>query len=159
MVNKESVMQIGAFARATGLSPDTIRFYVKKGLLEPGTGGKGGRNPYQLFTEEHVRVARIIRMAQSLGMSLKEISAINDEHRAGRITRERSIAIMADQLARLEEKRAELEVMTGYLRAKLAWLADGEQGPEPDFPNGLPGDCVTELPSVRTAQPRDASAR
>lgn len=135
-------MQIGAFARVTGLSPDTIRFYVKKGLLEPGTGSRGGRNPYQIFTAEHVQAARIIRMAQSLGMSLKEIAAINDEYRAGRITRERSIAIMAAQLGRLEEKKAELEIMASYLRAKLAWLEGGERGPEPAFPNGLPGDCA-----------------
>lgn len=126
-------MLIGEFSRATGLTPDTIRFYVRRGLLTPATNGKGGRNPYQIFTPDHVREARIIRMAQSLGMSLKEISAIGEEYRAGRITRERSIAIMSMQLARLEEKAAELDAMAGYLRAKLAWLEGGEQGPEPDF--------------------------
>jgi MerR family transcriptional regulator, copper efflux regulator len=132
-------MLIGEFAKASGLSPDTVRFYVRRGLLTPQTNGKGGRNPYQHFTAEHVREARIIRMAQSLGMSLKEISAIGDEFRAGRVTRERSIEIMGDQLARLEAKAAELGAMAGYLRAKLAWLEDGEQGPEPDFADYVPG--------------------
>lgn len=112
---------------------DTVRFYVRRGLLTPGTNGKGGRNPYQIFTAEHVREARLIRMAQSLGMSLKEIAAISQENRRGGITRERSIELMAEQLARLERKAAELQTMAGYLRAKLAWMRNGEQGPEPDF--------------------------
>ncbi len=126
-------MLISEFARRAELSTDTVRFYIRKGLLAPETGMKGGSNPYQIFTAEHVRIARIIRLAQSLGMSLKEISAIGEEHRAGRITRERSIEIMSAQLRKLEEKAAELDAMAGYLRAKLAWLNGGEQGPEPDF--------------------------
>jgi MerR family copper efflux transcriptional regulator len=136
-------MLISEFARAAGLSTDTVRFYVRRGLLAPETNGKGGRNPYQVFTDEHVRTARIIRLAQSLGMSLKEIAAIGEEYRDGGITRERSIELMGAQLARLERKAAELEAMAGYLRAKVAWLVGGEQGPEPDFPPGIPeGGCA-----------------
>ena len=126
-------MLISDFAKTTGLTPDTIRFYIRRGLLDPETGSKGGRNPYQIFTEEHVRAARLIRMAQSLGMSLKEISAISEEHRKGLITQERSIELMEMQLARLEAKKAELDAMGNYLRAKLAWLRAGEPGAEPQF--------------------------
>ncbi len=64
-------MLISEFARATRLSTDTVRFYIRRGLLVPENNGKGGRNPYQIFTAEHVQTARLIRMAQSLGMSLK----------------------------------------------------------------------------------------
>ena len=126
-------MLISEFSQATGLSKDTVRFYVRRGLIVPETGGKGGRHPYQIFTAEHVRNARIIRVAQSLGMSLKEIAALNREHRAGGITRARGIEIMKGQLFRLNEKAAEIEAMTSYLRAKLAWHKRGEKGPEPDF--------------------------
>lgn len=132
-------MLISEFAKATGLSADTVRFYIRRGLLDPEVGAKGGRNPYQIFTEEHVRAARMIRMAQSLGMSLKEISAISEEHRKGLITRERSIELMEIQLGRLEAKKAELDAMGNYLRAKLAWLYGGEQGPEPQFSSFVAG--------------------
>lgn len=132
-------MLISEFARAAGLTTDTVRFYIRRGLLAPETNGKGGRNPYQVFAAEHLRTARIIRFAQSLGMSLKEIAAIGEEYRSGGITRERSIAIMGAQLDRLEQKAAELEAMAGYLRAKLAWLKGGEHGPEPDFSAYAPG--------------------
>ena len=132
-------MLISEFARTTGLTPDTIRFYIRRGLLDPEVGTKGGRNPYQIFTEEHVRAARLIRMAQSLGMSLKEISAISEEHRKGLITQERSIELMEMQLSRLEAKKAELDAMGDYLRAKLAWMRAGEPGPEPQFSAFVPG--------------------
>jgi DNA-binding transcriptional MerR regulator len=146
-------MLISEFARQAGLSTDTVRFYVRRGLLTPQTNGKGGRNPYQEFTAEHVRDARIIRMAQSLGMSLKEIAAIGKEHREGRITRERSIEIMSQRLERLDTKAAELQAMGNYLRAKIKWLKGGEKGPEPDFgryAKGKAGDIrgCPELPNA-----------
>lgn len=126
-------MLIAEFALKAGLSKDTVRFYVRRGLIVPATGGKGGRNPYQIFSDEDVRTARMIRMAQSLGMSLKEIAAINRENRAGRITRARSIELLRDQLARLDAKAREIGAMTAYLRAKLAWYERGGKSPEPDF--------------------------
>jgi DNA-binding transcriptional MerR regulator len=132
-------MLISDFAKATGLSPDTIRFYVRRGLITPETGSKGGRNPYQIFNDAHVREARLIRMAQSLGMSLKEISGVSEEHRKGLITEARAIELMNCQLARLEQKQAELTAMGNYMRAKVAWMQAGSQGPEPDFSAYVPG--------------------
>ena len=68
-------MLISEFARKTGLTIDTVRFYVHRGLLTPEMNGKGGRNPYQVFTAENVR-AKFICTAQSLGLSLKDLAAI-----------------------------------------------------------------------------------
>jgi MerR family copper efflux transcriptional regulator len=127
-------MLISEFARAAGLTPDTVRFYVRRGLIKPETDGKGGTNPYQLFTEEHLDRARAIRMGQSLGFSLKEIGALNDEYEAaGGFSLERSAELMRSQLARLEEKAGQLNEMLAYTRAKIAWLDTGGVGPEPKF--------------------------
>jgi len=124
---------ITEFARATGLSRDTVRFYVRRGLLAPLAGNKGGSNPYQVFTNEHVQMARTIRMAQSLGFSLREIAALNVEYQAKRLTPSRGAEILSGQLARLEEKAAHVNAMIRYIRAKLAWLDAGSKGPEPNF--------------------------
>lgn len=132
-------MLISDFAKATGLSLDTVRFYIKRGLITPETGSKGGRNPYQIFTADHVREARMIQMAQSLGMSLKEISAIGEEYRKGLITEARSVELMEQQLHRLERKQAELTAMGAYLQAKIAWVKAGSPGAEPDFSTYVPG--------------------
>jgi DNA-binding transcriptional MerR regulator len=38
-------MPISDFSQATGLGHDTIRFYVRRRLITPETGSKGGCNP------------------------------------------------------------------------------------------------------------------
>ena len=107
----------------------------------PEANGKGGRNPYQVFTQDHVRAVNYIRLGQSLGMSLKEIALIGEEYaRDGGISTARTIEIMSAQLGRLEQKAAEIDSMVRYVRAKLAWLKGGSNGPEPNI-----GDYVANL--------------
>ncbi|CAN5188040.1 MerR family transcriptional regulator [soil metagenome] len=126
-------MLISEFAKVTGLSVDTVRFYIRKGLITPTQSEMGGRNPYQVFNDEHVSSAKLIKFCQSLGMSLKEIVFISEEQRKGRITRERSIEFMNTQLKRLDAKSAELATMSNYLRSKIAWMENGGKGTPPDF--------------------------
>ena len=125
-------MLISEFARATGLSTDTVRFYVRLGLLRPSMSALGGRNAYQLFTEGDVRAVGVIRLSQAAGLSLKEIVALSEERRAGRMTRRRRIEVVGAQIERLDARMAELRAMAKYLRLKCDWLASGEHGPEPE---------------------------
>jgi DNA-binding transcriptional MerR regulator len=124
-------MLISEFARQTGLTPDTVRFYIRRGLLDPERGEKGGSARYQLFTRQHVGTARLIRLAQSLGFTLREIAAINAEFQSDGVSVERLARILRDRLRDLDEKAAEIAKMTGYIRAKLGWLEGGRVGPEP----------------------------
>jgi|SRR5271154_6705233 MerR family transcriptional regulator, copper efflux regulator len=126
-------MLISEFSRATGLSTDTVRFYVRRGLLKPLAGSKGGSNPYQIFTNEHVQMARMIHVGQSLGFSLREIEALNIEYQTKRMTAARNVEILRGQLVRLEEKAAHINAMMSYIHAKLAWVQGGEKGLEPNF--------------------------
>ena len=124
-------MLTSEFARAAGLPVDTVRFYIRRGLLAPETTGLGGRNPYHRFTEADVVTVRFIRFSQSLGMSLDEIAGINAERQNGGVTRERSLEIMHGQLSQIEEKLAELGALADYLRAKISWQETGGHGPPP----------------------------
>src|ERR1700683_4410583 len=128
---KGAAMLISEFARVTGLTRDTVRFYARLGLLQPKTNGKGGRHPYSIFTDKDVQAAEVIRISQSLGMSLKEIAAFTEERRKGHLTNERRAEIMSAQLISLEAKATELEMMIRYVRAKIDWLTGGQQS-EPD---------------------------
>ena len=128
-------MLISEFARVTGLTRDTVRFYGRLGLLQPQTNGKGGRHPYGVFTDKDIQAAEVIRIAQSLGMSLKEIAAFNEERRKGHLTNGRRVEIMSAQLVSLEAKATELEAMISFVRAKIDWLNGGQEGSEPDFEN------------------------
>jgi MerR family copper efflux transcriptional regulator len=128
-------MLISEFARVTGLPRDTVRFYARLGLLQPKTNGKGGRHPYSVYTDKDIQAAEVIRISQSLGMSLKEIAAFTEERRKGHLTRERRVKIMSVQLVSLETKASELEIMISYVRDKIDWLKGGERGPGPNFEN------------------------
>jgi len=126
-------MLISEFVVATGLSRDTVRYYVRLGLLQPVANGKGGRNPYQFFTIEDLRASEVIRVGQSLGLSLKDIAALDTERRAQGIEGVRLIEVLNQQLAQLDLKAAELDAMRRYLRAKIDWVRAGEPGSHPAF--------------------------
>ncbi|MFC4307516.1 MerR family transcriptional regulator [Steroidobacter flavus] len=127
-------MLISEFAKATGLPVDTIRFYVRKGLLNPERSAKGGSSPYQLFSADDVTTARMIRLQQSLGYTLGEIAALNEEYRAGEGSAARTAEVLRLQIGKLEEKQGQLEAALQFLRAKLEWVnagkPDGEARPE-----------------------------
>lgn len=124
-------MLISQFARTTGLSVDTVRFYVNKGLLKPERSAKGGANPYQVFTQDDVTAAQMIRLQQSLGYSLAEIRALGDEYRQGAGSAQRTAEILRSQIARLQQRRAELDAALAFLEAKVEWVEAGRPGASP----------------------------
>jgi DNA-binding transcriptional MerR regulator len=126
-------MLISEFCKVTGLSRDTVRFYLRLGLFAPNKNRKGGSRPYRSFADEDILLAANIRISQSLGMSLKEIVALNDERNAGKITPERRLVILRERLLQLEEKAAEMASMMKYMRAKIEWLESSSTRPAPDF--------------------------
>ncbi|MCU4179885.1 MerR family transcriptional regulator [Bosea sp. BH3] len=119
-------MLISEFAKAAGLPVDTVRFYVAKGLLKPERSAKGGSNPYQLFKPDDVTAARLIRLQQTLGYSLGEILALNEEYRLGAHSPERTLEILQTQIERLEERRAALDAALRFLRGKVDWIKAGK---------------------------------
>lgn len=134
-------MLISEFAREVELSVDTVRFYVRKGLISPELGQKGGSNPYQIFTSQHVETVRLIRTAQLLGFSLKQISALSDQYKADAAKKDGGLAIMESQLQALQEKSANLTRLISYFQAKIAWIQRGSVGAEPQFDGSSP--CLT----------------
>lgn len=136
-------MLIGEFAARAGLSQDTVRFYIRKGLLRPEIGARGGRNPYQIFSERDVSTALMIRFAQSLGMPLKEVAGIASELLDDGLGPEREIDIIDAQIEKLERKAADLAQLLGYLRAKRDWMGRGKPEGEPRF--ALDGTCLDAI--------------
>lgn len=124
-------MLIGEFCRVTGLGRDTIRFYVRRGLIKPSRGSRPG-NDYQVFGQDQVQRARLIRAAQALGFTLKEIAALAAAYEQADMTREARIALLRERVARLDAQARQLRDMRAYLSAKIRWLEGGELGPAPD---------------------------
>jgi MerR family copper efflux transcriptional regulator len=64
-------MNIGAVARAAGVSSDTLRFYEKLGLIRSTRAANG----YRRYAPETAGLVAYIRTAQKLGFNLAEIGA------------------------------------------------------------------------------------
>ncbi len=78
---------IGELARKLGLSPRTLDYYTRQGLLHPEQAGGG--HGYRRYTEEDVRRVSWIKRLQAHKFSLDEIrSVLNSDGKAkGRSTR------------------------------------------------------------------------
>lgn len=126
-----SAMLISEFARAAGLPQDTVRFYVKKGLITPRRGQLGGSSAYQTFTEDDLVAVRMVRLQQSLGYSLGEIAGLNEEYRRGARSRARTVEVLRTQIERLEDKKGQLEGALAFLRDKLEWIEAGKPAGAP----------------------------
>ena len=124
-------MLITAFAKHVGLSVDTVRFYVRRGLLTPSTGMQGVRHPYMLFSEAETETAVVIQTCQSLGLTLNEIKAFLKDF--DRYSNKDLVAYLRRQQARLHEKAAELNGLTHFLEAKIAWIEGGKVGVMPEM--------------------------
>ncbi|MFG6084205.1 MerR family transcriptional regulator [Paracoccus litorisediminis] len=125
-------MLIAEFARVTGLPRETVRYYVRRGLLRPEQGRKGGSRPYQIFSEKDVELVRIIRVHQALGSSLAEIAEMITGYAAGEGNPEQTDALLRDHIVRLEQQRREIDGMLAFLKGKLDWL-EKPNGPPPRF--------------------------
>ncbi len=163
-------MLIAEFAKATGLGRDTVRFYIKRGLLTPQVG-VSGTNRYQSFDAQQVERALVIREAQSLGFTLREIGALSDEYERVGMTLARKAELMRERLAEVDEQAAKLKRLRRYFAAKLEWLEGGAEGEPPAFlkPTGSgrrnacmpasPAKPTERLPAGSTAESKTRRGR
>ena len=92
---------IGEFARLLGVSPRTIDFYTRQGLLHPAQPGPG--HGYRHYTEEDRRRVSLIKQLQASKFSLQEIRQVlhSSEKKDGASTVE-AMEKMALDLKRLQ---------------------------------------------------------
>ena len=102
-------MRIGEIAEITGLSISNIRFYEKKGLIEPA---RGVENQYREYTEFDLQRLQQIVLYRKMNMSIEHIAMILD----GIISLEEAIG---QQLTRLEQEKEMLEGSIALCRKVL----------------------------------------
>jgi MerR family copper efflux transcriptional regulator len=77
-------MKIGELAALTGVTPDTLRYYEKQGLIEPA-GRTASR--YRHYGDQAVNRIRFIKSAQSLGFALQDIAKLLPQLDQGQLKR------------------------------------------------------------------------
>lgn len=114
--NRE-IYTISEFAKMTGVSTDTLRYYDKINLFKPtDIDSKTG---YRYYTLKEFEEIGEIQTLQTLGVSLKEI-----KHHLENKTFFSSYMLLSKQYADIDRKIAELIQLKSYLSEKLLTLED-----------------------------------
>ena len=112
-----SAITTGELARRADVNVETLRYYERRGLLRVPSRRASG---YRQYAAADVTRVQAIRLAQSLGFTLKEIgellSALEEPgQRCSRLKRraEQKIAQIAHKIEELEQARSALEELVG----------------------------------------------
>ncbi|ELI7964641.1 Zn(2+)-responsive transcriptional regulator [Yersinia enterocolitica] len=108
------MLKIGQIAKLADVTPDTIRYYEKQGMMDHAERTEGG---YRLYTEQDLQRLRFIRYAKQLGFMLETIAEllsirVDPEHH----TCQESKAIVDSRLLDVESKITELKRMRESLK-------------------------------------------
>jgi DNA-binding transcriptional MerR regulator len=100
-----SSLTVSQLAKQLSISADTVRHYVRSGLINPE---RDPYNGYKRFNNEDIKRLRFILQAKSLGFSLADIHTIMDQASFGESPCPQVRIIME---ARLKETAAKIAAM------------------------------------------------
>jgi DNA-binding transcriptional MerR regulator len=146
----DGALRSGQLAASVGVSHQTLRYYERRGLLQPASRTLGGHRVYQ---REAVTVLRVIKTAQKLGFSLNEVAELLDAHQRGTGLADRAAAKLAEVEAKIVELNEVADTLRSVLAAGCDDLVSCADDPEPDCP--LPFQATSHETSHETS--RDAS--
>jgi MerR family copper efflux transcriptional regulator len=126
LVREGGAINIGAAAKASGVSPKTIRFYESVGLIPRALRSDGG---YRLFGAADLARLGFIHRARRLGFSVGEIAALltlwQDPSRASAEVK----ALAVRHIGAIDRKLAELAAIRDTLSQLIA-ACHGDARPE-----------------------------
>ncbi len=109
-------MLISKVAQKFDLSPDTIRYYEKAGLIDPVAKDASGNKDYQ---EKELRRINFIKCMKAAGLSIENIKNYVDLFHQGLETIPQRKEILENQLVELIEKKKQLDETIAYLHQKI----------------------------------------
>jgi DNA-binding transcriptional MerR regulator len=107
----------GALAKATGLSPDTIRHYEKLGIIPKASRSEAG---YRLYPESAVQRVLVVQRALRIGFTLAELAEVLKARDAGGAPCQQVFELAQSKLVGIDEDIAALQRTQRYLCGVLA---------------------------------------
>src|SRR3546814_571829 len=142
--DKESIMNIGQAAQASGVSAKMIRYYEGIGLIPKADRTGSG---YRVYSEREASSLRFIRRARDLGFSVEQIGDLlalwRDRERASADVKQLAL----ERVAVLEGRVAQLLQICETLR-HLAEHCHGDERPECPIIDGL-AEVDDETPATQ----------
>ncbi|MBI1259011.1 MAG: MerR family transcriptional regulator [Chloroflexi bacterium] len=116
-------MRISELARQADLTPDTIRFYEKMGLLDESHFSRQENN-YRDYHESALARLELVRFGQEAGFKLAEMAGVLRAWENDEITREQKRAFFLQRLEQIALQMEKLEAMRTYVLEKLEMFGD-----------------------------------
>ncbi|MDG0813998.1 MerR family transcriptional regulator [Cohnella rhizosphaerae] len=114
---------IAEISQETGLAPDTLRFYEKKGLLRSPERGPGGVRRY---SEEDLGRIRFLLYLRNTSMPLKEIQTYVEAYNRNDETA--CFDLLDKHRVRVEEQARQLSETLEVIKYKLKHFQDIKDG-------------------------------
>lgn len=103
----DTTFQIGELAARSGMTPDTLRYYERLGLLPRAHRTSGG---FRVYTGKTIDRLQFLKQARTLGLTLQEIRDLVGYQMSGGLKRCRDVRnMLRSKLADLEGRIAELQ--------------------------------------------------
>lgn len=121
-------MTIGELARAAGVRISTLRFYERRGLLEPQGRTRSG---YRVYDQRDAERVRFLKRAQELGFTLKELAMLLSMSRASNVRRRDLERLGAEKTTEIDERIADLRRVKKAIAKLLAQPCIDPEAPCP----------------------------
>ncbi len=124
-------LRSGALAKATGMSPDTIRHYERIGILPRALRTESG---YRAYPQDAIDRVRVVQRALRIGFTLAELSDILKTrdaggapcHRVYALTKEKLSAVQAD-LKMLKKTEKDLKELLADWKGRIRKAGPGQK--------------------------------
>ncbi|PID66939.1 MAG: MerR family transcriptional regulator [Gammaproteobacteria bacterium] len=112
-------MQVRHLAKFANVTPETVRYYTREGLLSPA---RDPNNGYKIYDAAALQRLQFIIQAKALGFSLKDIKNIVDNAERGQSPCPMVRGLLAAKIKATEEEIKVLKKkLTMMKKTALAW--------------------------------------
>lgn len=117
--NRPAFLHVADVAQRAGVTPATVRYYSRIGLLHPG---READNDYRLFSRDDLHRVTFTRQAQALGLTIGDVKEILDLVDEGESPCEQVRGMVERRLAAIREQIETLQETERRIRnAVVAW--------------------------------------
>jgi DNA-binding transcriptional MerR regulator len=113
MMQGQALLTIGVLARRVGLRPSAVRYYERRGIIPRSARLPNG---YRVYDEKTLTYLQLVRRAQALGITLKEVRPLVQLVQRRTRPCESVHALVATRLREVEAAIQELEMLRRQLR-------------------------------------------
>jgi DNA-binding transcriptional MerR regulator len=121
------MLTIGSLAQRVGVRASALRYYERQGILRPPARRPNG---YRIYSDDAVKLLLFVRRAQSLGITLKEITPLLSLASQGQQPCSHLKRLARRRLREITAKIRELRILQNELRALLTRKAGRVHGNE-----------------------------